>query len=85
LNAIQAMPQGGTLEIKARNQCWEEPPGGIPLMPGKYIQVVFKDTGIGIPEENLEKIFNLFFTTKASGSGLGLSICYSIIKKHNGH
>ncbi len=52
---------------------------------GKYVKISVKDQGIGIPEEDLSKIFDPYFTTKAEGSGLGLAITYSIIKKHEGH
>ena len=54
------------------------------MSPGKYIGLSIEDQGIGIPEAHLEKIFDPFFTTKASGSGLGLSTSFSIVKKHGG-
>jgi signal transduction histidine kinase len=52
--------------------------------PGNYIRVVVEDNGVGIPEQNLNKIFDLYFTTKRSGAGFGLSICNSIITRHGG-
>jgi len=55
-------------------------PGGEP-----YIQIEFADTGCGIPEEHLEDIFNPFFTTKTTGSGLGLSISNQIVQDHRGY
>ena len=73
-NAIEAMPDGGTLTIRTRN----EPPG--------MITVEIQDTGMGIPPELLSKVFTPFFTTKpvGKGTGLGLSIVYGIIKMHRG-
>jgi len=83
LNAIQAMPLGGIVYICARNvEIPEKNP--LSLKPGGYIEVSIKDTGIGIPQENLAMIFDPYFTTKQMGSGLGLAICYSIIKNHDG-
>jgi len=73
LNAVDAMKSGGVLSIKTlRDQAW--------------VRVDFCDTGIGIPQENLEKIFGPFFTTKevGQGSGLGLSVSYGIIENFKG-
>ncbi len=84
INAAQAMPEGGMLEISLHNH-------GITknivanLKPGKYIVVTIKDYGIGISEEHLSKIFDPYFTTKKKGHGLGLATSFSIIKNHNGH
>jgi signal transduction histidine kinase len=50
----------------------------------KEVQVVFEDTGIGIPTDNLHKIFNPFFSTRPDGTGLGLSITKNIIEQHEG-
>ncbi len=55
-------------------------PGGDP-----YVQVEFSDTGCGIPPDYIEDIFNPFFTTKSTGSGLGLSISNQIIQDHKGY
>ena len=71
LNAIQAMPEGGKLEIKT-------------LTSENTVEIVFKDTGVGIPRENLQKIFEPLFTTKATGIGLGLSIVKDIVESHKG-
>lgn len=85
LNAIEAMPNGGNITIRGTpiniNRNDEIPP----LRPGEYLKISLSDTGCGIPSENLEKIFDPYFTTKARGHGLGLAICFSIIKKHGGH
>ncbi|WP_052299023.1 PAS domain S-box protein [Thermodesulfatator indicus] len=83
INAKQAMPSGGRLWIKASNLKLKEPKG--PLKPGDYVEIIFRDEGMGIPKKHLSKIFDPYFTTKKDGSGLGLAICHSIIKKHGGH
>jgi hypothetical protein len=57
----------------------------LPLKAGHYVKVSIKDSGIGISQENIQKIFDPYFTTKPNGSGFGLSTSYSIIKNHNGH
>ncbi|HEY8995433.1 MAG TPA: PAS domain S-box protein [Lacunisphaera sp.] len=84
INAVQAMPHGGSLEIVVRNdpQDGMSQPG---LTPGDYIQIAISDTGEGIKPENLARIFDPYFTTKQSGTGLGLAAVYSIVKKHRGH
>lgn len=84
LNAQQAMPEGGTLEIRAVNKTAGEVKG-LPLHEGNYVHIAVRDFGIGIPKDHLAKIFDPYFTTKRKGSGLGLSISYSIVKKHDGH
>ena len=77
LNAVQAMPGGGSIIVVARNvSC--EPQGE------RFVRITVTDTGTGIDEGNLPRIFDPYFTTKAQGSGLGLATCYSIIKKHGG-
>jgi two-component system, cell cycle sensor histidine kinase and response regulator CckA len=83
INALQAMPQGGILEISAVNQYVQRDkvPG---LAEGRYVRIAFKDQGTGIPEEHLEIIFDPYFTTKEKGSGLGLTISFSIIQRHGG-
>jgi two-component system NtrC family sensor kinase len=72
-NAIDAMPQGGTLVLRARNE-------------GAGVRVEVCDTGVGIPQENLARIFDPFFTTKevGQGTGLGLAVCYGIVTEHGG-
>lgn len=84
INAKQAMPDGGTLSLKCENThlTHEE---GLPLALGPYLKITVKDNGVGIPEDQLDKIFNPYFTTKAQGNGLGLATSYSVIKKHEGH
>ncbi len=86
INAVQAMPDGGTIFIQCKNldenvkELTE-----LPLPPGAYIKITVRDQGCGIDPELHEKIFDPFFTTKEEGSGLGLSVIHSIIKKHNGY
>ena len=81
INAKQAMPEGGVVNIAAENQYIKEQ--GTPS--GKrYIMISIEDSGVGIPQEYLSKIFDPYFTTKQEGNGLGLATCYSIIKKHDG-
>lgn len=91
LNAIDAMPKGGELSIIAEAryatiQRVDRRGKRFPI-PSKnllYADVRVKDTGEGIPPENLQQIFDPFFTTKSQGSGLGLSIVYTIIDEHRG-
>jgi two-component system NtrC family sensor kinase len=73
LNACQAMEEGGALKVSSRNA----PDGGM-------VEVVFKDTGVGIPPDHLSTIFDPFFTTKEKGTGLGLSVVYGIVNRHGG-
>ena len=83
INASQAMPDGGIITIEATNKtlALDE----IPSLPsGKYIELIFQDTGTGIPQENISKIFDPYFSSKSTGSGLGLAISYSIITNHGG-
>lgn len=70
-NALAAMPSGGCLTIRTERS-------------GDDAQITVSDTGIGIPEENLPKIFEPYFTTKETGSGLGLTLVFKIIKEHRG-
>lgn len=83
INADQAMPNGGTLSITLKNVELEEHdvPG---LFPGRYIQAVVVDEGVGINRDDIDRIFDPFYTTKQTGSGLGLATVYSIIVKHGG-
>jgi signal transduction histidine kinase len=72
LNACQAMPQGGTLTIR----------GG--TARGRFVCVTFADTGRGIDPRHLSRIFDLYFTTKDKGSGIGLSMVYRTVQMHDG-
>ena len=87
VNAWQAMPDGGRLTIETEN-CQLDTKSVHPfgLNPGRYVKAKIRDTGIGMNEAILPKIFNPFFTTKerGRGTGLGLSSAYGIIKNHRG-
>ncbi len=82
INSKEAMPSGGKINIKLEN--YKNRDGDIVLKKGNYVKITIKDTGIGIPQEYIKKIFTPYFTTKKAGSGLGLSIVYSIVKNHKG-
>jgi PAS domain S-box-containing protein len=83
INAVQAMPRGGTIHISGRNV--QAGPGELlDLKPGNYVSISVQDTGRGIPQEHIGRIFEPYFSTKEGGSGLGLATTYSIIKKHAG-
>ncbi|MEW5803357.1 MAG: PAS domain S-box protein [bacterium] len=84
INASQAMPEGGIIAISAENLI-AGAMSGLPLKEGKYVRISIKDQGVGIPEKYLNQVFDPYFTTKLQGSGLGLSITYSIIKSHGGY
>jgi signal transduction histidine kinase len=71
LNGVQAMENGGRLKVSTRKT-------------KEFVEVIFKDTGVGIPKENMEKLFTPFFTTKAKGMGMGLAICRKFVESHGG-
>jgi signal transduction histidine kinase len=72
INACHAMPDGGTLRVTCRSA------------PRRRVEIDIEDTGIGIPPENLSRIFDLYFTTKEKGSGIGLSMVFRIVQLHDG-
>ncbi len=84
LNCREAMPGGGIVTISAENRVITSK-DNLPFTLGNYLAIKISDTGYGIPKKHLHKIFDPFFTTKEKGSGLGLSVTYSIIRKHNGY
>jgi PAS domain S-box-containing protein len=83
INADQAMPEGGVINVQAVNVILEER-NTLMLKGGQYVKITIEDHGVGIHEENIKRIFDPYFTTKQKGNGLGLTIVYSIIRKHNG-
>jgi len=86
INASQAMPAGGTLRLSAANVVLDNARSAAEqgLREGRYLQIRVQDQGVGIPPENLPRIFDPYFTTKKGGSGLGLATAYAIINKHEG-
>ncbi|MCC5848134.1 MAG: response regulator [Verrucomicrobia bacterium] len=89
INARDAMPEGGQLTIKGMNvELNDTEDDGLPeeLAPGRYVRLQIMDTGIGISEDVMKHIFDLFFTTKAQGegTGLGLSTAMGIVRAHGG-
>ncbi len=80
LNSMEAMPSGGTISIACSNSITK----GDDQQEHRYIQIKVKDSGTGIKQENLNKIFDPYYSTKAAGSGLGLAVTFSIISKHDG-
>lgn len=84
INAVQAMPDGGKIEICVKNINESDSAFVSTLEHGRYIKIAVKDNGIGIENNKLISIFDPYFTTKEHGSGLGLATSYSIIKNHGG-
>jgi signal transduction histidine kinase len=77
LNAIQAMPEGGQLVVKTSEVSEKLP-------KSEWVAISFADTGMGISQENLNKLFEPLFTTKAKGVGLGLAVVKSLVDGHGG-
>ncbi len=88
INAREAMPDGGLLNVSAASTILAAS-NDFTIPPAEYLHILFEDSGIGIPPEILPNIFDPYFTTKEIGGrrgmGLGLALCYSIIKRHQGH
>ncbi len=83
INGRQAMKNGGIIDISAQNiQITTD--NSLDLPSGQYAEIIITDQGKGIDADQLDKIFDPYFTTKANGSGLGLAVAYSIIKNHDG-
>jgi two-component system, LuxR family, sensor kinase FixL len=83
LNARQAMPEGGMIEVRAENVVFDADSQS--LRHGKYVMISVRDHGCGIAADVLPRIFDPYFTTKQSGSGLGLATVHAIIAKHEGY
>lgn len=83
LNAVQAMPSGGVVEVKLASVAVPEKPE-TPLPPGNYVKLSVSDNGPGMTSEQLGKIFEPYFSTKRGNHGLGLATIYSIVKRHRG-
>ena len=82
-NAVEAMPDGGTIDVQAGNAIVEAS-DRLPIKEGRYVKISIRDHGPGISEEHLSKIFDPYFTTKESRRGLGLAVNYAIIRNHEG-
>lgn len=83
INAAQAMPGGGTLLVSAENVILDSKIRP-ELPPGSYVKICFRDEGCGIADDQLQKIFDPYFTTKPAGHGLGLASAHSVVKRHGG-
>jgi CheY-like chemotaxis protein len=84
INAMQAMSKGGKIYLEAKN-VYLDTIYDMPLTPGRYIFIKIQDQGVGIAQGDLPRIFDPYFTTKSDGTGLGLTMSYTIIKRHDGH
>jgi PAS domain S-box-containing protein len=84
INAVQALGGAGGITIQCDNVIIGEQ-DRLPLRAGCYVRISVKDRGVGIPAENLARIFDPYFTTKEQGRGLGLASSYSIVRNHGGH
>ncbi|MBW1780382.1 MAG: PAS domain S-box protein [Deltaproteobacteria bacterium] len=87
INAWQAMPEGGDLYLDTKNVTLDpNDVRGFDAVPGPYVKITVRDTGVGMDRETLQRIFEPFFTTKGVGQGTGLSLAsaYGIIQDHGG-
>jgi PAS domain S-box-containing protein len=82
INALQAMPNGGTMTLRLDEVQLDVGPAGLPA--GRYLRLEVEDEGVGIPDEHLPLVFDPFFTTTRGGNGMGLASCASIVKRHEG-
>ncbi len=83
LNADQAMPEGGTVTVRSENYR-SGPNDDVSPDGGEYVKISVKDEGVGIPAEHVPRLFDPYFTTKKTGTGLGLATSYAAIKRHQG-
>jgi two-component system, cell cycle sensor histidine kinase and response regulator CckA len=84
INACQAMPEGGTIVVRGQS-VRVDAANLMALQPGRYVRLDLTDTGCGISEEDQQRIFDPYFTTKTGGSGLGLASVHSIVTRHGGY
>ena len=85
INADHSMPEGGKIKINCANVKDPVSEALLSVHQGHFVRISIQDSGIGIPREIIDKIFDPYFSTKQHGSGLGLAICHSIINKHDGY
>ena len=84
-NAFEAMPGGGTIEVRTLDRSVVRPIVGYSYIEaGDYAILEISDTGVGIAERDIDKIFEPYFTTKDFGSGIGLTMVYKVVKEHMG-
>ena len=85
-NAADAMGERGILKVTLENVVLEKGNAKVNLKPGRYVKLSVKDTGAGIETENLDRIFDPYFTTKeiGKGTGMGLAVIYGIVQQHAG-
>jgi len=83
-NAVEAMPEGGTLSVEAENLREIRDPV-TPRLRGAFVRLRFGDEGVGMDRKVLARIFDPYFSTKPGASGLGLSVAHSIVTRHEGH
>ena len=88
-NAAEAMPEGGKLTVSTENRYLDRPIGGYDnVKEGDYVVLTISDTGTGISPDNINKIFEPFYTKKKmgrSGTGLGMAVVWGTVKDHNGY
>ncbi len=88
VNAVEAMPDGGTLTVRVNNVMVDSS-NRLPIPKGPYVHIAIEDTGTGIAADDLPQIFDPYYSTKQrgpqKGMGLGLSVCYSVVNRHHGY
>ena len=87
MNALHAMPDGGALFIRTENAAIDETTAALhSVKPGRYVKISIADTGVGMDQATLKRIFDPFFSTKTikRGTGLGLTLVYGIVKNNGG-
>jgi two-component system cell cycle sensor histidine kinase/response regulator CckA len=86
-NACQAMPDGGELllEVAGAERVPNDPSPEAPPVPGRYVRITARDSGVGIHSEDLPRIFEPFFTTRPDGTGLGLAAVFAGVRQQGGH
>jgi two-component system, cell cycle sensor histidine kinase and response regulator CckA len=84
MNAVQAMPPGGTIKIVLNSEQISSEDKESMLPSGAYLRLIVRDSGEGIPASNIERVFDPYFSTRPGAKGLGLSVVYAIVRQHSG-